>query len=64
MAVLKDLYRRGILVKRSPCSNASLYPFKITYTERVGTPYAKLMDDWVSLSVIKPYNNDFTLQEL
>jgi len=48
MGVLKRLYRAGIILKREPCSNWSLSPCRITFTETYSPSFAKLFDEWVA----------------
>lgn len=46
MRTLKYLYQVGILVKRAKCSNHSLLPFRITYTETISKPWAEFAEAW------------------
>lgn len=49
MRTLKRLYKAGVIVKRAKCSNHSLVPFRITYTETVDKPITDIMRTWFDM---------------
>lgn len=49
MAVLKHLYRTGIIHRRSKCSNMSLKPVVITFTESIDKPTIVIYQTWVDM---------------